>query len=171
MPQGKRNEPTVQPSETDKAYAAGFFDGEGCVYVRSQHRPSHEAKGWHVSAYGLVVVSQVDPRPLQWMQARWGGAIRQLKRRSAARPNDRHAWEWNCSARQCYALLHDIRPWLRVKGEQADNVFRLEAMARPMARGWGGHMTEEESRMQEEITAEARRLNQLRPEWLELPEV
>jgi hypothetical protein len=171
MAQGKRNDPVLEPTEVDKAYAAGFIDGEGTIYVRNQAaRPDHRARGWRTSAYALLVVPQVDPRTLQWMQVRWGGAIRQVKRRSEKRPNDRDAWEWNCSARQAYKLLHDVLPFLRDKRPQAVNALRLEAMKRARGQtGWSRPVSEEGLSMQAEITAEARRLNQLRPEWHELP--
>jgi hypothetical protein len=168
MPHGIRNDPTVVPTELDAAYTAGFVDGEGTIYVRAQRRKLLEEKGWNVSAYALVVASQVDPRPLQWMQQRWGGYLRPIKNRERS-VRERNAWEWGCSSRQAYKLLHDIRPYLRCKGAQADNAFRLEAMARPRGRSRGNPMTPEAILMQAEITAEARRLNQERPEWNELP--
>jgi hypothetical protein len=168
MAQGKRNEPTIQPSDTDKAWAAGFFDGEGCVYVRRQVRENYNVvRGWKPSPYALASASQVDPRPLQFLQQRWGGSLRSLKRRR--HPNERDAWEWNCSARQAYQFFHDVMPWLLCKRAQAVNALRLEPLRK--AQGSGQALTDEEVAVHLEIVAEARRLNQERPTWHELPAV
>src|ERR1700722_3930957 len=165
MARGKRNDPSTEPTPEDCAYAAGFIDGEGCITVRGQRRQYLEEKGWQVSPYVIVMVSQVAPRPLQWMQARWGGSLRQLFRRR--KPDERDAWEWGCSSQKAYRLITDIRPWLRCKGAQADNAMRLQPLRK--ARGWHQGLSEEEIDVHNQIIAEARRLNQERPTWHELP--
>jgi hypothetical protein len=167
MTQGKRNDPTVQPAELDKSYAAGFVDGEGCITVRvSPSTKKHET--WNPSMYASLTVSQVDPRPLMWMRDRWGGSLRALKRRKDGR-NDRDAWEWCIVGRQAQFFFEDVRDMLKVKQEACDNAMRLATLRK--ARGWGNALREEEVAVQADIRARALEINGLRPVWRELPEV
>jgi hypothetical protein len=167
MTQGKRNDPTVQPTEMDKAYAAGFIDGEGCITVRvSPGTKNH--KTWNPSMYASLTISQVDPRPLQWFQQRWGGSIRKLKRRADGR-KDRDAWEWCVVGRTAQSCFEDVRDMLKVKQEPCDNAMRLSILRK--ARGWGNALTADELAVQGDIRERALAINGSRPEWQELPEV
>lgn len=93
------------------AWAAGFFDGEGCVFAG--HDRSRD--GYHIWRFFLVV-SQVDPRPLTALQARWGGTI-QFKK--SANPRHRDQWTWRISGQPASVFLAEILPLLRVKAEVA----------------------------------------------------
>jgi hypothetical protein len=163
MAQGKRNERVVDPTDSDKAYAAGFIDGEGCITVRvsTSRKPS-----WNPSMYASLTISQVDPRPLQWFQQRWGGALRPLKRRRDGR-NDRNAWEWVVVGRQAQQCFEDVRDMLKVKQEACDNAMRLATLRK--ARGWGNPLTAQEVAVQADIRKRALEINGARPVWLELP--
>jgi hypothetical protein len=157
MAQGVRNDPTVEPSESDYWYAAGFVDGEGCITVReSGVTANHQARlrGWNPSWYASLTISQVDPRPLQWFQVRWGGSLRPLKRRVDGR-KDRDAWEWCIVGRQAYRFLEGALPMLKVKDAQARNALRLKAMASGRSRG----LTDEQLAERSSVRDEARRLN------------
>jgi len=165
MAKGKRNEPTVEPTGSDIAYLAGFIDGEGCITVRISPGTKHH-KTWNPSVYASVTISQVDPRTLQWIQARWGGSIRKLSRN---RGNERTAWEWCVVGHYAQRLFEQVRPMLKSKGEQADNAMRLATLRK--ARGWGNGLTPHEVEVQADIRSTALALN-LRAggqEWKELP--
>jgi hypothetical protein len=165
MAQGKRNERTVEPTDSDKAYAAGFIDGEGCITVRvSPGTRNH--KSWNPSMYASLTISQVDPRPLQWFQQRWGGSLRPLKRRRDGR-NDRDAWEWCAVGRMAQQCFEDVRDMLKCKQEACDNAMRLGTLRK--AKGAGNALTSEEVAVQADIRAEALRINGARPIWTELP--
>jgi hypothetical protein len=174
MAQGKRNDPTVEPTGTDYWYLAGFIDGEGCITVRpGTFRRQEKANGWQASPFASLTISQVDPRPLQWCQARWGGALRPLKRRKDGR-NDRNAWEWCVVGRQAQRLFEGVRDMLKCKQEACDNAMRMATLRK--ARGHHNGLTPAEIAVHQEIIAEARRLNSgtrdgAGPEWHELPGV
>lgn len=170
MAQGKRNDPTIEPTELDKAYAAGFIDADGAVSVRkatSNAGTAQDGGTLYVGIYGKVHVSQVDPRPLVWMRDRWGGHVRPLKR--AGRGKARDAWEWVIVGQQAYRMLHHIRPFMQEKGERADNVLRLETMR--TTRGPWHPYTDEERSMRDDILATALLLNKRAGgiTWTELP--
>jgi hypothetical protein len=157
MGQGKRNEPTVEPSEADYQYAAGFVDGEGCISVRpGRVRPIDREKGWNLSPFASLTISQVDPRPLQWFQARWGGSLRPLKRRSDGR-KDRNAWEWCIVGHQAQHFFEGVRDMLKCKQEACDNAMRIAGLRK--ARGWRNGLTQEELAVHQEILAMAKQLN------------
>lgn len=141
----------------DRAYAAGFVDGEGCITVR---RSTNRRPEWNPSMYASITVSQVDPRTLHWLAERWGGTVRPLKRR---RGNERDAWEWCIVGRQAYRFLEHTRSLLKSKGEQADNALRLKTMRDARPSPYTGRlkpMTEQEVALQAEVRDEALRLNQ-----------
>jgi hypothetical protein len=161
MPRGIKNEPTVEPSEADYWYAAGFVDGEGCITVR-QAPGTKNGHNWNPSMYASVTISQVDPRPLQWMQERWGGSLRPLLRRKEGR-NDRDAWEWCIVGHAAYRFLDGVRAMLKCKPEQADNALRLRDLRQGYGRGRAGQqraLSAEELSAQLDIRTEALRLNQ-----------
>jgi hypothetical protein len=63
--------PSLVPSETDNAYAAGFFDGEGNITIAANWRAGERRAS---TAYHMRVgAGQNDPLPLVWLRARWGG--------------------------------------------------------------------------------------------------
>ena len=161
MTQGKRNEPTVEPSEADYWYAAGFIDGEGCITVRSTTATKGHPE-WNPSMYASVTASQADPygAMLQWFADRWGGTVRQ-KPENNSRARD--AWEWCIVGRQAYAFLDGVRGKLKIKEPQAVNALRLRDHRAVRARGqtgWRRPLTLEEVILQAEIKAEANHLNQ-----------
>lgn len=168
MAQGKRNEPTVEPSEADYWYAAGFVDGEGCITVRESGqtiRARTLGKNWNHSWYASVTVSQAVPNDfvLRWMAERWGGAVR---RKPERKPNAREAFEWCIVGQQAYRFLQGVLPMLKVKNAQAVNALRLKDVR--MGRGYrrsgddGGrnYLTAEDIAERQAIRAEATRLNQ-----------
>jgi hypothetical protein len=166
MAQGKRNDPTVKPTESDRAYAAGFIDGEGCITVRVSAGTKH-VPTWNPSMYASLTVSQVDPRPLQWFQERWGGSLRPIPARKRS-PRERDAWEWCIVGRQAQWCFEDVRDMLKCKQAQCDNAMRLATLRK--ARGTGKGLREEEVAVQADIRARAMYLNSgSRPEWKELP--
>lgn len=90
-------------TETERAWAAGFFEGEGSVWIAA--RPQDR-----IIAGLLVEVSQVDPEPLRWLHERWGGNIPPGFRQSSKR--DRTSFRWRVRAARAAAFLASIEPYL-----------------------------------------------------------
>jgi len=154
MPRGIRNNPTISPSVEDCIYAAAFTDGEGCITVR--YSTVQLKQGYNYSAFASVSILQADPHGaiLAWFQERWGGSLRS---KPEGKANARNAWEWVVASRQAYAFMDDIRPYLRIKGPQADNALLVRDLR--LARGRGNAMTPEDIEERHAIKAEAMRLN------------
>lgn len=68
---GSSLEPTRIPAATDIAWAAGFFEGEGCVY--------NSGRG------GVILVGQKDPEVLFRLKGWFGGSIHKRNHTGAKR--------------------------------------------------------------------------------------
>jgi len=90
--------------EVDKAYAAGFFDGEGNVSTYLE-----KGRYRHLQAR----VTQNDRQPLKWLQHLFGGHI--------YRHANRHGGSnfWVVETKEAERFLEAIQPYLMVKGADA----------------------------------------------------
>lgn len=120
-----------QTEKEDLAWAAGFFDGEGCISIqRSGSLPHHL----------YLSVSQVDPRPLARLMSAFGGTVRRVKPRNNQRPYS----TWQITGRKAADALANIYEFLRSKREQAAVALAFQgSMDRNGARA-GKKLTEQE---------------------------
>ena len=126
--------PLVMP--TDPAvlgYVAGIVDGEGYVGIttafdrRTSKNPSHAAR---------VVVINTDLRLIGWFAETFGGVVMSGDHDRAKGWKTRYTWQIN--GKRCEQFLVALRPYLRLKGEQADVILALRATG--LHRGGGlGH--------------------------------
>lgn len=87
--------------KTELAYAAGFFDGEGCIHMR----PNGQIH---------IAISQVDIRPLQFIKE--GPGYRMILRKDA---RDKDYWLRSAKRDVIVEFLRLIFPYLVLKKEQA----------------------------------------------------
>lgn len=112
-------------------WAAGFFDGEGCVTVPFYRR----GKGGPLAReqYGLqVTVTQNRVDPLN-LFLRWGGRVTRMtspKDKKLIRP----VLRWICEGSTALAFLEDVEPWLVVKAPLVPLARELQATMRLGAR-------------------------------------
>ena len=105
-------------TETEKAYLAGFIDGEGCIMIhRGKQRngaPRHQLR---------LDIAQANKNFIESLQKTMGlGAVSLVKRRSR---NRAPCYHWVLHDRQAEELLKAVRPYLRIKGDQADIAFKF----------------------------------------------
>jgi len=103
-------------TQTDIAWAAGFFDGEGCITVPVRTR-SRNRRNYSLALY----VGQVDPRPLARLQGYFGGAVVSRTSWGKGRP----IFMWRISGTTAEAALRVLLPFLMVKAEQARLALEL----------------------------------------------
>ena len=97
--------------ETDLAWAAGFFDGDGSVYIASK---AISPRG--VRYFGLELsISQVDPRPLHKYREMFGGAISMNPR-----PIHRDWGKWKAGGKNAAIVLRQLLPYLLSKRGEAE---------------------------------------------------
>jgi len=104
---------------TEKAYAAGLIDGEGCIHAVDAKRSHHCAL--------IVSVTNTDLDMLFWLQERWGGHVK-LHGPASHKRNCKTTWQWAITSKAAEKLLRDIYPYLRTKRLRAELGFRLRAL-------------------------------------------
>lgn len=110
---------------TDAAWAAGIVDGEGCIGIYRVVQTGYPGR----FAYRVTVtVGNTDPRMLERLRAVFGGSLYTAKRSETGR---KPMWQWLVINADAVAMLKAIRPYLVVKGDQADVALRY----RPGRRG------------------------------------
>tara|TARA_R100000808_G_C2095197_1_gene114129 strand:+ start:185 stop:565 length:381 start_codon:yes stop_codon:yes gene_type:complete len=98
---------------TDKAYAAGFLDGEG-HFKFNRGSPS-------------VRIDNTYIHILRWFQTQFGGKVR--KKPQPENANHRQTWFWEVSGDNARKCLFQVIPYLREKLPQA--ILLLEASLYP----------------------------------------
>jgi len=110
-------------TDTEKAYLAGFLDGDGCINIairqgRSAITPSH---------YLQVIFSQCNEEFL----VRWhdkvgiGSVHKNAPLRNPLLKENKHLWHWRIYDRQAEAILLMIRDYLDIKKGQADIALKF----------------------------------------------
>lgn len=113
--QGYRTE-SKPLSIPDAAYIAGFLDGEGCISFYKRQ-----------SSVGVKLFAYNCKRSvLDWMAEITGvGSVTTHSRESAKHAQ---AYYWQLNGRAVTTLLAEVRPYLRLKGEQADLAIEAERL-------------------------------------------
>ena len=107
----------------DKAWAAGFIDGEGSVGLyrrRETHR--HEEFYVRLSAVNTVIA------PLEKLQLMFGGTIHPNSTRPSHQVHWKDSWIWVCSHRLAENALRALLPYFIVKVPQAENALAARAL-------------------------------------------
>jgi hypothetical protein len=96
------------------AWAAGFFDGEGCVLVSERNNKT---------VYQLFTsVTQQEPTALHMLKQRFGGNVTPDKTAATSSYFRKRgavlAWRWKATSTESYAFLQAIEPYVIVKAEQ-----------------------------------------------------
>ncbi len=92
-----------QPSNDDRHWAAGLFEGEGTITMTGlgKRKP-------HLT-YSRVTVGNTDFQVVDFFYIRWGGSLRKRKKI----PGKKQAYEWTCAGSQTWIFLNDILPFIR----------------------------------------------------------
>ena len=98
----------MEMSETEKAYLAGFFDGEGSISC-------------HFNASGCIqlqmsLVNSYDA-PLIRLHELFGGSLFQCKRGPTGRKT---LWRWTVVGKACQLPLETLLPYLQLKKRRAE---------------------------------------------------
>lgn len=98
------------------AWAAGFFDGEGCITVQESSVVS--GTGWR-SLSLILRVSQKRREPLAVLEELFGGSIRQTSKGQ---------FEWNLSAAKAAAALKEMHKHMVLKSSQTNVALEFQGL-------------------------------------------
>lgn len=95
----------------DHIYVAGIVDGEGCIGM-DKHR------NWSTFT-PYVMVGNTDPTLIEWLLDTFGGTCYVIQQRKNWKPSFR----WELTGYAFIPFLQTIRPYLKLKGRQADLIL------------------------------------------------
>jgi hypothetical protein len=100
-------------------YAAGFFDGEGCVMFR-RHVQKHRKTGSLNNSMRLFTnVNHTHLGILLQLRERWGGQVK-YKPNKNLQDNRKDQYIWRLSSGRAKQFVQDVSPFIIVKRAQFD---------------------------------------------------
>jgi hypothetical protein len=103
----------------DIQYAAGFFDGEGCVQIN----PKKSQPNTFVAE---VRITNTNLEVLEWHRTRFGGSIGVQPPNKKVKKNKK-CWYWSTASLIANAYLKTIVPFLVIKREQVQIAIDFQA--------------------------------------------
>jgi len=111
--------------ETDRAYIAGLFDGEGCVsYKQYQRKRKHNKKAYPTWQIRLEM-SMTDKSVLQWVHETLGvGTVNVKRYKTPYAVGWKKQWRWRCTHREAFYVCCLIWPWAHVKLPEIQKIIQ-----------------------------------------------
>ncbi len=107
-------------TETEKAYIAGFFDGEGCIQLGNNSKTSR-ATSTLAGVYLKIQIANNDKNVLEYIRVLVGGTLQ--KRAKHYRANWKQGYYLIICGKKAAAFLNEILPYLHTKKSQASAVI------------------------------------------------
>ena len=108
--------------ETDRAYIAGLFDGEGSIYFakRLEKKKKHKGKGYRLANAQRISmeITMTDRSVLQWVhEVLKVGTLVKKPRKGLRKDGTKFLtqWKWRCTFRDAYYVCTLIWPWSHTK--------------------------------------------------------
>lgn len=125
-------------NETERAYIAGLFDGEGCIWM-GKTKPTVKNTQVNVTYSLRVEICNTDLSVLNWLVSILGGKVRYRNMTTANRPLYGWSPSRNCTCR----FLFYVMPYLHIKKKQAETALKyknwmaslMRAPRRPYSKG------------------------------------
>lgn len=101
-------------------YVAGLFDGEGYITINKWEVPGRD----YIRYQLFVGISMTDKPIIEMLAAQFGGMCTSHKKQK--QPTHRRVFCWKVSSRTAVPFLKSVKPYLRVKREQAELVLGFQ---------------------------------------------
>lgn len=101
----------------DNAYAAGLFDGEGCVDI---YNASTSKASKSPSFMLRVNITQKDGLIMNWLQDNFGGNVQLSKRPTT------YIYRWDIRSQAAVRFLTYILPFVKIKKKQVELALEFE---------------------------------------------
>ena len=116
--------------DTDKAYIAGLFDGEGSIYFakRLEKKKKHKGKGYRTSMSQRISmeITMTDQSVLMWVHEILGCGTLTKKPRKGRRVDGTKylmQYRWRCTFRDAYYVCLLLWPFAHTKLEKIQQVI------------------------------------------------
>ena len=108
--------------DTDKAYIAGLFDGEGSIYYKRLKQTRHNRPGKPVHNVWSIrmEIAMTDYSVLAWLYEVLG--VGKLNPRKV-KPGGKKQWRWRCTDRDAYYVCCLIWPWSHTKLDKVQQII------------------------------------------------
>jgi hypothetical protein len=149
---------------TELAWAAGFFDGEGCVTVAEDRKPRVRLRRGSFRLH--ITVSNTKLPPLERFKTLFGGAVYQQRQNgekaglAADSAGRKASYFWMIPGRSAQKVLESLLPYLCTRHEQAAAALRFPILGRVGNIGLPLDIAAEQAAVYHEL----RRLNKRGPE-------
>jgi hypothetical protein len=116
--------------DTDKAYIAGLFDGEGSIHFKRgiEKKKKHKGKGYRLSNSMRISmeITMTDESVLIWVHETLGvGTLRKKPRKGLRKDGTKYLmqYKWRCTFRDAYYVCLLIWPWSHTKLEKINQIL------------------------------------------------
>ena len=116
--------------ESDAAYIAGLFDGEGSIYFakRPEKKKKHKGKGYRVSISQRISmeITMTDESVIRWvLEVLNVGTVVRKPRKGLRKDGTKYLmqWKWRCTFRDAYYVCKLLWPWAHVKMPKIQQVI------------------------------------------------
>ena len=109
-------------NETDVAYIAGLFDGEGSVYYKKLKQPRHNRPGKPVHNVWSIrmEIAMTEYSVLVWLTEVLGcGKLNPRK----VKPGFKKQWRWACGYRDALLFAKIVWPYAQVKLHKLEQII------------------------------------------------
>ncbi len=117
-------------SESNIAYIAGLFDGEGCVQIKryKEKKKKHTGKGYRTSNSMRISmeITMTDENVIRWVHEILKVGSVNKKPRSGFRKNGTRyllQWRWRCAFRDAYYVARLLWPYAQVKLQGIEKIM------------------------------------------------
>jgi hypothetical protein len=112
-------------TDVELAYCAGLIDGEGCIRIK-RSQPYRHLTGRVNPGYSVAIhLRMVDEPAIAFLHATLGGWYYAEKAHST---KGRPLFCWQATDQVAESVLRAVRPYLRIKAQQADLALEFRAL-------------------------------------------
>jgi hypothetical protein len=118
-------------ADTDRAYIAGLFDGEGSIHFKRgiEKKKKHKGDGYRLSNSMRISmeITMTDRSVLMWVHEVLGvGTLRKKPRKGKRVDGTPYLmqYKWRCTFRDAYYVCCLIWPWSHTKLEKVQQIIQ-----------------------------------------------
>lgn len=114
--------------ESEVAYIAGLFDGEGNINIYKVERTSSKGPVYDLT----IAIYSTNREVIDWLYGLFGGYVQTKNhlKNSGYKSHWKECYSWRLSSNQAQDFLRLVYPYLRIKKSQADIAIEFQEVKR-----------------------------------------